>query len=223
MTEIYAKEVIERLNGDIVGFPQVFPITSDMLMVFDGVSRLIMLDRYTFKDTEKKTLKVGDFVVLTVKPDPKFPARGFGYVTAIDWQARTVSVKLDEAFVGVLEDAQEIETGVVTRPMDIIDKPLELYYEQIALRNARGLAAVETDEAKRAQAEQDFYDVLVSQDFVPAGRVLYGAGSNTDVTFFNCYVMPYPADSREGIGEHRNKVMEIMSRGGGKQIIARKE
>src|SRR5690606_14892562 len=31
----------------------------------------------------------------------------------------------------------------------------------------------------------------------------------------NCFVMPMPRDSREGIGEHRNQVMEIMSRGGG--------
>ena len=32
------------------------------------------------KDTEKKTLKAGDFVVLTVKADPKFPARGLGTI-----------------------------------------------------------------------------------------------------------------------------------------------
>jgi ribonucleoside-diphosphate reductase alpha chain len=211
----FTNEVITKLNEDIAQFKQVFPITDDMEKAFSGVSRLIMLDRYTFKDTEKKTLKVGDFVVLTVKTDPKFPARGYGHVTAIDWTERKVSVKLDESFVGVLEDAEEIATGTVTRPLDIIDKPLEIYYEQIAKRNARGLASVETDEGKREQAFNDFYDILVSLDFVPGGRVIYGAGSETDVTYFNCYVMPYPADSREGIGEHRNKVMEIMSRGGG--------
>lgn len=204
-----------QLNEDIKLFPQVFPVTDDMKLAFSGVSRLIMLDRYTFKDTEKKTLKVGDFVVLTVKTDPKFPARGYGIVTAIDWDERKASVKLDESFVGVLDDDAEVETGIITRPLDIIDKPLEIYYEQIAKRNARGLASVEKDIAKREQAFRDFYEILVSLDFVPGGRVIYGAGSETDVTYFNCYVMPYPADSREGIGEHRNKVMEIMSRGGG--------
>jgi ribonucleoside-diphosphate reductase alpha chain len=55
----------------------------------------------------------------------------------------------------------------------------------------------------------------VSLNFIPAGRVLYGAGAGTDVTYFNCYVMPFVQDSREGISEHRKKVMEIMSRGGG--------
>lgn len=209
-------ELITRLNEDIKEFPQVFPVTPDMTKGFGGVARLIMLDRYTFKDTEKKTLKVGDFVVLTVKTDPKFPARGYGVVTALDLDAKTASVKLDDSFVGVLEDETEIATGIVTRPLDIIDKPLEIYYEQIAKRNARGLASVETTEEKRAEWFEKFYDVLVSLDFVPGGRVIYGAGSETDVTFFNCYVMPYPQDSREGIGEHRNKVMEIMSRGGGR-------
>jgi ribonucleoside-diphosphate reductase alpha chain len=208
-------EMITRLNEDIKGFPQVFPVTPDMTKGFSGVARLIMLDRYTFKDTEKKTLKVGDFVVLTVKTDPKFPARGYGVVTAIDRIEKRVSVKLDESFVGVLEDEEEIATGIVTRPLDFIDKPLEIYYEQIAKRNAKGLASVEKTPEKQAEWFDKFYDVLVSLDFVPGGRVIYGAGSETDVTFFNCYVMPYPQDSREGIGEHRNKVMEIMSRGGG--------
>ncbi|MDR7001599.1 vitamin B12-dependent ribonucleotide reductase [Neobacillus niacini] len=187
MTTTYTNELKAKLNEDIAQFKQVFPVTDDMKMAFSGVSRLIMLDRYTFKDTEKKTLKVGDFVVLTVKTDPKFPARGYGYITAIDWTERKASVKLDESFVGVLEDAEELATGIVTRPLDIIDKPLEIYYEQIAKRNARGLAAVETDEAKREQAFNDFYEILSSLDFVPGGRVIYGAGSETDVTYFNCF------------------------------------
>ena len=74
----------EQLNADIAKFPQVHPITEDMHIEHKGVSRLVMIDRYSFKDTEKKTLKVGDFVVLTVKEDPKFPARGLGFITALD-------------------------------------------------------------------------------------------------------------------------------------------
>ena len=200
---------IEKLNEDIKQFPQVFPVTPDMKMTFDGVSRLVMLDRYTFKDTEKKTLGVGDLVLLTVKYDPKFPARGYGTVEMIIPTRNQVVVKLDEEFHGTAG------TDMVTVSIDEIEKPLEIYYEQIAKRVAKGLSEVETDLDKRAQAFIDFYDELVSLNFVPAGRVLYGAGSETDVTYFNCYVMPYPKDSREGIAEHRGKVMEIMSRGGG--------
>lgn len=205
----------DQLNEDIKEFPQVFPITKDMTLTHHGVSRLVMLDRYAFKDTEKKTLKDGDFVVLTVKSDPKFPARGFGYIRSIDWVANNAEVLVSEEYRGVLETEEEQTTGLIIRSLDIMDKPLEVFYEQIALRNAKGLAAVEITEEKRKQSFDKFYHELVNLNFVPAGRVLYGAGADTNVTYFNCYVMPFVADSREGIAEHRKKVMEIMSRGGG--------
>lgn len=197
---------ILKLNEDIKLFPQVHPITPDMKMTFDGVSRLVMLDRYSFKDTEKKTLSVGDFVILTIQDDPKFPARGYGFVTDLD--NGYVTVKLDEQYHSVAG------TETVRVPISAIDKPLEIYYEQIAKRVARGLSEVEEDN-KQAEWYEKFYEELAALNFIPAGRVLYGAGAGTDVTFFNCFVMPLPKDSREGIGEHRNKVMEIMSRGGG--------
>lgn len=197
---------VTKLNEDIKLFPQVAEITEDMNLTFDGVSRLIMLDRYSFKDTEKKTLGVGDLVVLTINPDPSFPARGVGEVLAIEDGEATVE----------LETAYAAQAGSDTMlvPLSAIDKPLELFYEQIALRNAKGLADVEVEWSKKAW-EKEFYEELVTQNFVPAGRVLYGAGSGAEVTYFNCYVMPYPKDSREGIAEHRGTVMEIMSRGGG--------
>ena len=205
----------ERLNDDIKVFPQVHPITGDMNITKKGVSRLVMLDRYTFKDTEKKTLKEGDFVVLTVKDDPKFPARGFGFILEIDREANKAKVLVDEEFHGVLDEPNEMQTGIVERSLDTIEKPLEIYYEQIAKRVATGLASVEVDEKKRQETFEKFYHELVYMNFIPAGRVLYGAGAGTDVTYFNCYVMPYVKDSREGISEHRKQVMEIMSRGGG--------
>ncbi|WNS74197.1 vitamin B12-dependent ribonucleotide reductase [Bacillus sp. DTU_2020_1000418_1_SI_GHA_SEK_038] len=206
---------IDRLNQDIRLFPQVHPITSDMKMTHKGVSRLVMLDRYTFKDTEKITLTNGDFVVLTIKEDPKFPARGLGYILDIDWENKAASVLVEEDYRGVLDGPEEAKTGIIKRSLDVIEKPLELFYEQIAKRNATGLASVEETEEKRQEWFEKFYQELASLNFIPAGRVLYGAGADTDVTYFNCYVMPFVADSREGISEHRKQVMEIMSRGGG--------
>ncbi|WP_285768888.1 vitamin B12-dependent ribonucleotide reductase [Peribacillus sp. SI8-4] len=206
---------LERLNKDISLFPQVHPVTADMKMTHKGVSRLVMLDRYSFKDTEKITLSAGDFVVLTIKEDPKFPARGLGYIVEIDWETKKAKVLVDDEFRGVLDNPEEVETGIINRPLDIIEKPLEIFYEQIAKRNATGLASVEKTEEKRTEWFNKFYEELKNLNFVPAGRVLYGAGSNTDVTYFNCYVMPFVPDSREGISEHRKQVMEIMSRGGG--------
>lgn len=206
---------VQALNEDIKLFPQVHPITPDMKMTHEGVSRLVMLDRYAFKDTEKRTLKQGDFVVLTVKADPKFPARGFGYIQSIDWENKEALIKIADEFIHILDDEKETETGIVKRSLNVIDKPLEIFYEQIAKRNATGLASVETTEEKRKEAYELFSKELASLNFIPAGRVLYGAGSETDVTYFNCYVMPFVQDSREGISDHRKQVMEIMSRGGG--------
>ena len=206
---------VERLNKDISLFSPVHPITPDMKITHKGVSRLVMLDRYSFKDTEKITLTEGDFVVLTIKEDPKFPARGLGYIVNIDWETKKAQVQVEEEFRGVLDKPEEVETGIVNRPLDVIEKPLEIYYEQIAKRNATGLASVEKTEEKRQEWFEKFYQELTTLNFIPAGRVLYGAGADTDVTYFNCYVMPFVPDSREGISEHRKQVMEIMSRGGG--------
>ena len=218
MSVIVKKEMslnVESLNKDISLFPQVFPVTADMKMTHKGVSRLVMIDRYSFKDTERITLSAGDFVVLTIKEDPKFPARGLGYIVDIDWENKRAQVLVEEEFRGNLDKPEEMETGIVDRPLDVIEKPLEVFYEQIAKRNAAGLASVEKTEEKRQEWFEKFYQELAGLNFVPAGRVLYGAGADTDVTYFNCYVMPFIADSREGISEHRKQVMEIMSRGGG--------
>ncbi len=206
---------IEALNRDIALFDAVHPITKDMKLTHSGVSRLVMLDRYSFKDTEKKTLKAGDFVVLTVKSDPKFPARGLGYVKSINWDTKEAEIKVHRDYVAVLDNEKEAKTGIVQRSLDAIDKPLEIYYEQIAKRNATGLSVVEKTDEKTKEWFEQFNKELSDLNFIPAGRVLYGAGAQTDVTYFNCYVMPFIKDSREGISDHRKQVMEIMSRGGG--------
>lgn len=210
---MYSLAQIEKLNEEISQFPAVHPIIiPEMHRVQEGVSRLVMLDRYSFKDLLKVTLGKGDIVVGKIKDDPKFPAMGIGEV--IDIFDDKVTILVEEEFRGPLE-GEAAETGIMTLSLNDIEKPMELYYEQIAKRNAAGLAAVEPTPERQAYWFYEFYKVLKDQDFVPAGRVLYGAGAGTDVTYFNCYVMPYPKDSREGISEHRGIVMEIMSRGGG--------
>ena len=206
---------VSKLNRDIAGFPQVHPVTEEMNIRHKGVSRLVMIDRYSFKDTEKKTLGEGDFVVLTVKEDPKFPARGLGYILSLDREQGLADIWIEPDYRSAIDDPAEQEQGIVSRPLEVIEKQLEIFYEQIAKRNATGLSSVEKDEKTRRESFERFYKELVSLNFIPAGRVLYGAGADTDVTYFNCYVMPFVADSREGISDHRKQVMEIMSRGGG--------
>ncbi|MBW9235146.1 hypothetical protein JQK62_23590, partial [Leptospira santarosai] len=129
-----------------------------------------MIDRYSFKDTEKKTLKEGDFVVLTVKEDPKFPARGLGYIVSIDHSTNKARVLIEEDYRSAIDDPTELESGIVNRSINVIEKPLEVFYEQIAKRNATGLASVETSEEKRQEWFEKFYEQLVQLKFIPAGR-----------------------------------------------------
>ncbi len=212
----YPQSSITKLNDDIrTHFKHIFPIEDDFKLTHSGVSRLVMLDRYSQKDRSLKTLGVNDVVVTIVKEDPKFPSRGIGTVVSIDKNREEATIQLEEEFRASLEKDEEASTGLITRPLKQVDKPLEIFYEQIAKRVGTSLASTEkTDVLKDAYADA-FSKQLADLKIIPAGRVLYGAGSQTQVTYFNCFVMPFIHDSRGGISNHRKEVMEIMSRGGG--------
>lgn len=201
----YTSEQIQQLNQSIAAFPEVHAIREDMTQTFDGISRMVMLDRYTVKDVALQTLQVGDLVVATLIEDSQYPTRGIGYVLAIDGDQITLQV--EEEYQGA------IGQSTIQLRRTAIEKPLEIYFEQIAARVAGGIA--EKAGEKRAALETVFYQEMAEQNFIPAGRVLYGAGTDSQVTYFNCYVMPLIPDSRGGISDHRKQVMEIMSRGGG--------
>ena len=207
---MYNQLFVEQLNEAITYFPEVFPIEKEMKLSRSGVSRMVMLDRYSLKDMSLKTLKEGDLVLLTAVEHPEFPTRALGYIQTLSKESQEATILLEEEY----RSHAPATNGIVVRSLEKIEKPLELFYEQIAKRNARGLAAPEKEEV-RAEREKSFEKLLVNELLIPAGRVLYGAGSNSDVTYFNCYVMPYIRDSREGISKHREETMEIMSRGGG--------
>lgn len=98
---------------------------------------------------------------------------------------------------------------------DTSGKPLEFYPEQLWARIARGIAAVEQTEEKRQEWEKLFYEALTNFQFVPGGRILAGAGTGHQVTYYNCFVVPSPEDSRQGILDNLKVMTEIMARGGG--------
>jgi len=213
---IYPKVTIEKLNADIErNFPYLFKIEDDFVTTHEGVSRLVMLDRYAQKDRTLITLGVGDVVLTVIKEDLKYPARGIGVVRGINVDDETVVIEIDEEFRLTLENDEESNTGIIKRHFREIDKPLEIFYEQIAKRVGRALAGAETTTENKEKYSELFAQQLKDLNIVPAGRVLYGAGSGTKVTYFNCFVMPFVKDSRGGIADHRKEVMEIMSRGGG--------
>jgi len=158
----------------------------------------IFLDRYALKDMTKRSLAAGDTVIVCV--NQKTRQREIGRVLAIAKGRVTVE----------LRDGSVTEQGI-----EDVDKPLETDPGQMMDRVARGIAAVETDPAKREEWEREFRWLLDGWKFVPGGRILTAAGTEQQLTYFNCFVIPSPRDSRRGIVETLSQMMEIMSRGGG--------
>src|SRR5882762_3683448 len=60
-----------------------------------------------------------------------------------------------------------------------------------------------------------FYEALESFRFLPAGRVVAGAGSRRNVTLFNCFVMGSIPDDMAGIFAHLREAALTMQQGGG--------
>jgi ribonucleoside-diphosphate reductase alpha chain len=102
--------------------------------------------------------------------------------------------------------------------------PLEFYPEHLWARVARGIASIEPTEEKRAEWEKKFFEALTDFQFVPGGRILAGAGSGHQVTYYNC--MPpdqevLTADGYRPISEikvgdlvvtHRNRLRPVLHR-----------
>ena len=72
------------------------------------------------------------------------------------------------------------------------DKTIEDTWHRIA----KALAAPEKD---CSQWEEQFYEALKDFKFLPAGRIIAGAGTARKVTLFNCFVMGTVPDDMAGI------------------------
>ncbi|HRK96433.1 MAG TPA: adenosylcobalamin-dependent ribonucleoside-diphosphate reductase, partial [Rhodospirillales bacterium] len=79
-------------------------------------------------------------------------------------------------------------------------------------RVARTLAQPERDPALW---EDRFFAAMEDFKFLPAGRILSGAGANRRVTLFNCFVMGDIPDDMAGIFEHLKQAALTMQQGGG--------
>ena len=79
-------------------------------------------------------------------------------------------------------------------------------------RVARALASVESEPGRWEPA---FYGALEGFKFLPAGRILAGAGAERQVTLFNCFVMGRIADDMTAIFEHLKEAALTMQQGGG--------
>jgi ribonucleoside-diphosphate reductase alpha chain len=160
----------------------------------------IFLDRYAIKDMKKETISIGDTAVVCL--NVKTGQREIGVVESFNKEKKEVSVKLRDGSIEV-------------RPIEHVDKPLETVPEQMFDRIAKHIASVEKTPELREEWEQRFRELMEDWKYVPAGRIFTGSGTGQNLTFYNCFVIPSPHDSRGGIFETLRQMAEIMSRGGG--------
>lgn len=178
------------------------PITAVENNQLTELGQKIFLDRYALKDTTKRTLAPGDLVIVCV--DTKSGQREIGQVVSMD----------ESAAGGAGRVTVQLRDGATIECLsEHVSKPIETDAEQMMERVARGIAAVEGERAD--EWYRNFRWLLNGWKFVPAGRILAAAGTDQQLTFYNCYVVPSPKDSRRGIVDTLSQMMEIMSRGGG--------
>ncbi|MEQ8823118.1 MAG: adenosylcobalamin-dependent ribonucleoside-diphosphate reductase [Filomicrobium sp.] len=88
--------------------------------------------------------------------------------------------------------------------------------EDTFARVAKAAASVEPgSDEDRARWAQKFQDAMSDFGFLPGGRILASAGSNRQVTLFNCFVMDDVPDDLSGIFDSVRKAAQTMQMGGG--------
>jgi ribonucleoside-diphosphate reductase alpha chain len=92
---------------------------------------------------------------------------------------------------------------------------LETLPTQMWDRIAREIASVEPDAERRAHWTGRFRWLMGDYRMIPGGRVMTGAGNPRHMTLANCYVLPSPPDSIEGIFRTCHEMAETYKRGGG--------
>jgi ribonucleoside-diphosphate reductase alpha chain len=98
------------------------------------------------------------------------------------------------------------------RLKDLDGNPIDHTVHDTWSRIAKTLASVENDPWKW---EPIFYRALENFSFIPAGRINAGAGTDRNVTLFNCFVMGTIPDSLTGIMDALKEAALTMQAGGG--------
>jgi ribonucleoside-diphosphate reductase alpha chain len=101
---------------------------------------------------------------------------------------------------------------------DHLGVPKDLTVEDTWERIAHSLAQPETAGPDRDAGKahrRDFYSALEDFKYIPAGRIVAGAGTARSVTLFNCFVMGTVPDSIAGIFDMLKEAALTMQQGGG--------
>ena len=92
----------------------------------------------------------------------------------------------------------------------VLDQTLEDSWARVA----RAVAVAEPKRARK-RWEKAFAEAMADFAFLPAGRILAGAGTGRDVTLFNCFVMGRIEDDLGSIFENVKEAALTMQQGGG--------
>lgn len=95
--------------------------------------------------------------------------------------------------------------------------------KQIEQHPAESWSRIADAMASSGDESQRFFDLLADFKFVPGGRIYASAGAGNETMAYNCFVIPVAADahrnsgadSRDAIMDTINRMVQIMSRGGG--------
>lgn len=85
-------------------------------------------------------------------------------------------------------------------------------WDNASRRVSRHVASAE-DAHQAQKIEEEFYEQIVTNKFMPGGRIWYGAG-RPRAQLLNCFVVP-TSDSREGWGKTLSDVIVVSGMGGG--------
>jgi len=181
---------------------------------FDELGRIIFLDRYSIKD-KREDITLGDLVIVITKEDRKYPKKDLGIVKEM--------ISADKAKLHMLTGIYAETDNNFEFEQEIFkcDKPREAISDAHR-RIAKAVASVETKEENKTKYFEEFFEALDKKYIQPAGRIMTGANIDTranytsNLTLFNCYVLPSPLDSRKSIvKDSLHQMVEVMSRGGG--------
>lgn len=179
---------------------------------FDELGRMIFLDRYSLK-SKREIIQTGDLVITITLEDHKYPKKDLGIVMEI-LPGEQVTLHMITGKYATKEEKFTFKTSLwkCSKPIESIDDTHK--------RVSDAVASVEIIPEKRQKLSTMFYQELKNKRIQPAGRIMTAAnkkqGSYTsNLTLYNCYVVPCPGDSRHGIIETLGQMVEIMSRSGG--------
>lgn len=194
---LLSKQAVEILNGS---------------QQLDELGRAIFLDRYSIK-SKKEDFGEGDLMVVVTKEDNKYPKKDIGIIKKM--------LRGDTLLLYMLTGVYSENGHEFKQSKWKCEKPLESVNSAYK-RVARAMASAEKTSDLKEKWFELFWDELKQNHIQPAGRIMTGANVDqyghytSNLTLYNCYVIPSPGDSRKSIVKGTLYHMtEIMSRGGG--------